>query len=318
MVVTINYRLGPLGFLAHPALSKESAQGVSGNYGLLDQLAALQWVQRNIAAFGGDPARVTVFGESAGAISILDLLVSPLSKGLFQAAIAESGILLDSGFGVSTTATLQDAEKAGEAYAQRLGVDPSGDVAAQMRALTPDQLLAAAGGAGTLVDTGLTWKPVADGHVLADLPTRLWAAGKQMKVPLLDRLEQGRGQRLPARDSAIPPALYEASMQKIFGPYTQEALALYPAPQSADVTPALSRMLTEVGFASTARFAARAMTGSQVSPPASAYLYEFTRVPLGNPRAPSTRWKYPTSSGTPACSPVWASSSRPTTTCRRR
>jgi para-nitrobenzyl esterase len=91
VVVTINYRLGPLGFLAHPLLSKESEHGVSGNYGLLDQLAALAWVKRNIAAFGGDPNCVTIFGESAGAGSVCHLLVSPLAKGLFQRAIAESG-----------------------------------------------------------------------------------------------------------------------------------------------------------------------------------------------------------------------------------
>ena len=91
VVVTINYRLGPLGFLVHPLLSKESAQGTSGNYGLLDQIAALKWVQRNIAAFGGNPDRVTIFGESAGSKSVTLLMISPLSAGLFQRAIAESG-----------------------------------------------------------------------------------------------------------------------------------------------------------------------------------------------------------------------------------
>ena len=129
VVVTINYRLGPFGFLAHPALSAESAQKVSGNYGLLDQVAALKWVKENIAGFGGDPQKVTAFGESAGAISILDLLVSPLSDGLFQRAIAESGILLDSGFGVSTARTLKQGEDEGQQFAAQLGIDSSGDVA---------------------------------------------------------------------------------------------------------------------------------------------------------------------------------------------
>ncbi len=161
VVVTINYRLGPLGFLALPALSKESPQGVSGNYGLLDQIAALRWVQKNIAGFGGDPARVTVFGESAGAISVLDLMVSPLAKGLFQRAIAESGILLDRGFGVKTAGTLAQAEADGQSFAKKLGVDPNGDVAAAMRAKSPAELLAAAqGGAGpqTSVSLGGRWQ----------------------------------------------------------------------------------------------------------------------------------------------------------------
>lgn len=290
VVVTINYRLGALGFLAHPALSKESDKGVSGNYGLLDQLAALQWVQRNIAAFGGDPAKVTVFGESAGAISILDLLVSPLSEGLFQRAIAESGILLDSGFGVSTTSDLVTAEKAGADFAGRLGIDPEGDVAAALRAVTPEQLLAADPTPPTLMEIGLTWKPIADGYVLADAPTRLWADGKQMSVPLLIGSNSDEG-NLFLQGLTIPPALYQLYMSKIFGPYGDEALALYPASESAaEVTKPLSRMLTEIGFASTARFAARQMSGSVPSPapegaPAGApvYLYQFTRVPLGNP-----------------------------------
>jgi para-nitrobenzyl esterase len=281
VVVTINYRLGPLGFLAHPALAQESAIQSTGNYGLMDQIEALGWVSRNIAAFGGDPARVTVFGESAGAISILDLLVSSQSEGLFQRAIVESGILLDAGFdGVTTAATLQEAEQAGESYAAKLGVDPNGDVAAQLRAKSVDELLAAAGGSDNLLAGGLTWKPCVDGLVLADLPTRLWEAGNPLKVPLLIGSNRDEGNAF-LQQLTIPPSQYQAYMDKIFGPHADQALALYPAPQPADVLPTLSRMLTEVGFASTGRFAAELMSRSQ--PPVSAYLYEFTRVPFGNP-----------------------------------
>jgi para-nitrobenzyl esterase len=294
VVVTINYRLGPFGFLAHAALSAESPEGVSGNYGLLDQIAALHWVQRNIAGFGGDPGNVTVFGESAGAISILDLLVSPLAEGLFQRAISQSGILLDHGFGVSTTGTLEESEAAGETFAARLGVDGSGDVPAQMRTKTADELLAAMAAVAQqsgLMEQGLTWKPVADGYVLPDLPSKSWAAGERHNVPLLIGTNADEGNTFLS-GLVVSAEDYEAQMAKVFGDHVQEALALYPIGKGGDTLTGLSRMLTEIGFASTARFAARSMSnpasgvgssaiGSQ--PQATpAYLYQFTRVPMDN------------------------------------
>jgi para-nitrobenzyl esterase len=279
VVVTINYRVGPLGFLAHPALSADSTQGISGNYGLLDQIAALKWVQKNISAFGGDPAKVTAFGESAGAISILDLIVSPQADGLFQRAIVQSGILLDRGFGVSTTATLEDAEQAGTDYAQRLGVDSAGDVLSQLRARTPDELLAAAANDASVLAAGLTWKPVADGYVLPDLPTTLWAEGRRSTVPLLIGSNKDEG-NLFLQGLTLSTSEYQVQMQNVFGKYADEALSLYPVAKPADIVPAFSRMLTEVGFASTARFAASSMSaGAQA---ASVFLYEFTRVPFKN------------------------------------
>ncbi len=281
VVVSINYRLGPLGFLAHPALSAESPEGVSGNYGLRDQVAALRWVRANIAGFGGDAANVTVFGESAGAISILALLVSPLvgAEGLFDRAIPQSGILLDHGFGVSTAATLDAAEAAGEGYVSYLEIDPSGDVLAQMRSKTADELVQAAGeyarGLG-LLEKGLTWTPVADGYLLPDLPGRLWAEGKCHSVSLLIGSNADEGNLFVA-GMTVEPDQYEAQMQKIFGPYAEEALALYPNDGKQGLDSSLSRMLTEVGFASTARLAAGCMAESTDSP---AYLYQFTRVPV--------------------------------------
>jgi para-nitrobenzyl esterase len=291
VVVTINYRLGPLGFLALPQLSAESAYHGSGNYGLLDQIAALKWVKNNIAGFGGDPSNVTVFGESAGAISILDLLVSPLAEGLFQKAIAESGILLDRGFGVTTAATLKEAEAAGTAFAQRCGVDMSGDVLGQLRGKTAEELLAAAAGpAENVMNTGLVWKPVVDGDVLVGgLPTELWEEGRRHSVPLLIGTNKDEG-NLFLQGLTLSTAEYQAQMKRVFGPYAGDALALYLVAKQEDITPMFSRMLTEVGFASTARFAARSMS-SPVAPSASApgaaaapvYLYEFTRVPFNNP-----------------------------------
>jgi para-nitrobenzyl esterase len=120
VVVTFNYRLGVFGFLAHPDLSRESAQHTSGNYGLLDQIAALRWVQRNIAAFGGDPHRVTVFGQSSGSISISALITSPLARGLFQRAIGQSGGLFEP-LDLAPDFKLAGAEETGRQFVARSG-----------------------------------------------------------------------------------------------------------------------------------------------------------------------------------------------------
>jgi para-nitrobenzyl esterase len=298
VVVTINYRLGPLGFLSHPALSATSATGTSGNYGLLDQIAALEWVQTNISGFGGDPGNVTVFGQSAGGISILDLIVSPAAEELFQRAIAQSGIIMDQGFGVQMAATKEQAEAAGKAFAEALGVDPSADVAAQMRAASPDELLAAAeemaSGLDSL-DRILVWKPVVDGVVLPDLPSTLWLSGGYQEVSLLVGTTADEA-KLFLPSLVMSETRYEAEVHRIFGDFGEEALELYPGEGPGGATQSLSRMLTEVGFASTARFAASVMSsGSTTGSDGIAdeprwdtglpgvYLYEFTRVPFHNP-----------------------------------
>jgi para-nitrobenzyl esterase len=278
VVVTINYRLGPLGFLSHPALSVSATSGVSGNYGLLDQIAALQWVQRNIGGFGGDAGNVTVFGESAGGISILDLIVSPQAKGLFKRAIVESGVLMDQGFGVKMAATKEQAESMGEAFAERLGVDPAGDVAAQLRAEPVDDLMSVASKMKRETEEVkriLFWKPVVDGYVLSDLPSKLWASGQYQHVSLLI------GSNADEADLFLPGlvmtrARYHAVVEEIFGDRSGEALSLYPGTGVGGPTHAIGRMLTEVGFASTARFAARAMSADVPD----VYLYQFTRAPL--------------------------------------
>jgi len=136
LVVTFGYRVGPFGFLAHPELTRESAHHTSGNYGLLDQIAALQWVQRNIRAFGGDPERVTIFGQSAGAASVSILMASPLAKGLFQRAIGQSGGLFEP-LQLAPNYLLANAEREGEAYAASLGVHSVAD----LRALPASELL---------------------------------------------------------------------------------------------------------------------------------------------------------------------------------
>jgi para-nitrobenzyl esterase len=170
IVVTANYRLGVLGFLAHPDLSRESAQHVSGNYGLLDQIAALRWVHRNIAAFGGDPTRVTVFGQSSGSISISEMVTSPLARDLFQRAIGESGGLFEP-VELASDFKLVDAEQTGQAFAAKTGAR----TLQALRALPATELMK------------VDFHPhaIVDGYVLPRAPYDAYSEGKQNDVDLL-------------------------------------------------------------------------------------------------------------------------------------
>ena len=173
--VSIAYSVGQLGFMSHPELSKENPDHVSGNYGLLDMIAGLQWVQKNIAAFGGDPKKVTIFGESAGGIAVSMLCASPLAKGLFHGAISQSG----GSFGPPRPTTfpgenlkrLADAERAGMAYAESAGVSSI----AQLRKIAADKLPAI---------RGLAW-PIIDGWVIPDDQYKLYEAGRFNDTPIL-------------------------------------------------------------------------------------------------------------------------------------
>ena len=187
VVVTLNYRLGPFGFLAHPALAAESPHHAAGNYGLLDQISALQWVQRNIARFGGDPSRVTIFGESAGGFSVGALIASPLAKGLFQRAILESGTGV--GAGISSR---DDARAVALRFADSLrvyGVGP--DAAAHLRALNPDTVLAASLHLGP--PGAPAFYPVVDGWVLPHPVDSALATGKANIVPVIAGTNRDEG-----------------------------------------------------------------------------------------------------------------------------
>ena len=168
VLVSIAYRVGALGFLAHPALSAESRNRASGNYGLLDMIAGLEWIQKNIAAFGGDPRRVTIFGESAGGIAVSMLCASPLAKGLFQGAISQSGGSFGpprpGGMPGENMQLLADAERAGAAYAAAAGAAS----AAELRKLSAEQVLATSRGL-----RGLGW-PIIDGWAIPDDQYRLY------------------------------------------------------------------------------------------------------------------------------------------------
>jgi para-nitrobenzyl esterase len=214
ILVTFNYRVGALGFLAHPELSRESGRGISGNYGLLDQLAALEWVHRNIAAFGGDPANVTIFGQSAGAASVGYLLASPLAEGLFQRAIGESGL------GAGDCVPLAAAQARGITFARSLGVTSL----AELRALPAQKIMAARGG----------FNRVIDGYYLPDDPFRILAAGKQNPADVIigSVSNEGYGAK------PITVAAFREMVKNTYGNMADEFLKVYPVAtdQQADHT----------------------------------------------------------------------------------
>jgi para-nitrobenzyl esterase len=187
VMVTINYRLGVFGFFAHPELSAESPHHTSGNYGLLDQLAALKWVHDNIAKFGGDPNRVTLFGQSAGAIDTSYLVASPLAKGLIQRSIQESGPP------IRPTDTLAKAEQAGVKFAETMKAPAGADAIKYLRSLPNDQLEDASvklGGEGTLL------RPIVDGYVTPKYAALIYEDGGELNIPMIaggNAREEARG-----------------------------------------------------------------------------------------------------------------------------
>jgi para-nitrobenzyl esterase len=219
IVVTIGYRLGILGFLAHPDLNAENDRHVSGNYGLLDMIAALRWVQRNISAFGGDPKRVTIFGESAGGIAVSMLCASPLAKELFHGAISQSGgsfgpVRAGGGPGENVQ-SLADGERAGETWALKAGVSNL----SEMRRLPPDKLVTAGPGGG------VAW-PIMDGWIVPDDQYKLYQAGRYNDTPTLVGYNSDEGATFPG---ARAPEAYVESVRQRYGSFAQKLLALYPA-----------------------------------------------------------------------------------------
>ncbi|WP_287153666.1 carboxylesterase/lipase family protein [Candidatus Solincola tengchongensis] len=272
VVVTINYRLGPLGFMAHPLLSEESPHGVSGNYGLLDQIQALRWVQRNISAFGGDPGNVTIFGESAGGASVCALLASPLAEGLFHRAIAESGAFLSMGMpSAGRSETLEEGEKLGKRISHELGCDREGDELAALRSKTPQELIDAFQKVGTGLMGRASIGPVVDGYVLPDKPQDVFAEGRQHKVPLLIGNNADEGMLFLAGQS-ITAQQYENLVRLAYGTYADEVLSLFPLQPGEDPRAAYSRLFTAMGFAAPSRFAAEKMAEAGMP----VYVYIFT------------------------------------------
>ncbi|MEW6554234.1 MAG: carboxylesterase/lipase family protein [Actinomycetota bacterium] len=274
LVVTVNYRLGPFGFLAHPLLSRESPGGASGNYGLLDQLAALRWVRNNIAGFGGDPSRITLFGESAGAVSILYLMVSPPAAGLFQGAIAESAPFWIRHVLPPACRTLEEAEGVGMELARALGSGTGPDALDDMRSRSEEELIAAARLDAGLLPGGMHFGPVVDGRVLPDRPEKLYMQGRQHRVDLVAGSNRDEANFfLAALD--ISRGEYEELARRMAGEWWREALRLFPVGEDGRVYPALSAMLTALEFTAPCRFTARCVGEAG----GAAFLYHFSRIP---------------------------------------
>jgi len=270
VLVTINYRLGPFGYLAHPALSKESPRRSSGNYGVLDQVAALEWVQRNIGAFGGDQSRVTIFGESAGSWSVCALVATPLAKGLFRGAIGQSGGCFEPMQFLSQERNGQAAaEKGGESLARALGVDAADDVLASMRAKSAEEVLAAAS-----KNPGRTRANV-DGWVFPEEIVNIYSAGKQNPAIVMVGSNADEGTSLAgAGVPASRDALLAAAKRK-YGELMEDFLKVYPVESEADVRSAFLQSFRDEVFTWEMRTWAR-LTGEHGG---KAYQYFFSRVP---------------------------------------
>jgi para-nitrobenzyl esterase len=217
VTVTMNYRLDIFGSLAHPALTKESAHHASGNYGLLDQNAALVWVKRNIAAFGGDPDHITIGGESAGSTSVSSQMASPLSKDLIAGAIGESG----SSLSAPSTMPLADAEQLGVKFAASIGADSL----AALRALSMERLFEETAKPGAI-----RFRPVVDGYFFPEPPRKIYEAGKQAHVPLLVgwNSEENPARTVLGKTEPTPENLASA-IRKLYPDHAEEALKVYGA-----------------------------------------------------------------------------------------
>lgn len=230
VVVSINYRVGPLGFMAHPALTAESPEHASGNYGLLDAVAALQWVSKNIGRFGGDPARVTIAGQSAGAALVHDLIASPLSKGLFRGAIAQSG----SGLNIPSP-TLAEAEAIGSGVMRASGATSL----AALRALPPEDIERAAA-ATAPASRRLRFVPIVDGYALPLSPDEAMAQKRFNDTPVLTGLTANERSFSP-NFGTLTESAFRAQAQEQFKDLSTPLLATYGDRPTGEVQKLLAR-----------------------------------------------------------------------------
>lgn len=264
VLVSINYRLGALGFLAHPWLTEE--QGVSGNYGLLDQVAALRWVQRNIAAFGGNPDNVTIFGESAGGTSVQALMASPHSKGLFHGAIAQSPWLTDTNYGKLGEAKgrIPSAEASGASWVESRFSDAKS--VADLRKLDMNAVNAAQ-------QANYNVQVTIDGDFMPDHVLATFAAGRQQNVPFMagSNTDEGTAFRFAMPFSTIEA--FEGAMRENYGDHADALLKLYPVPEGGDLQPVLTQLITDTWFV----WPTRNTVAGMANVTAKAWHYHFSR-----------------------------------------
>jgi para-nitrobenzyl esterase len=278
VVVTINYRLGALGYLVHPRLSRESALRTSGNYGLLDQIAALKWVQRNIALFGGDASHVTIAGQSAGSKSVTLLLISRLAAGLFHRAIAHSGgpIIGSELLTPSFDGDFSKASKMGHDLGVKLGCDKTADVLACLRARSAQEVIKSAAPKGCVLDDdGPYFAPVFDGKVLPRDPVAAYTGGQQPDVPLILGFMRNEGYFFFKDEKNLSLARYRAFLKSRFGADADRAFALFPARTERDLPAALDQLLTATVVVQPMKFVGQSMDKKR----SAAYLFEFCRRP---------------------------------------
>ncbi|MGA3190271.1 MAG: carboxylesterase family protein [Bryobacteraceae bacterium] len=263
VVVNVNYRLGIFGFFSHPELTKESEHKASGNYGLLDQAAALQWVHQNIAAFGGDPNKVTIGGESAGSLSVSALMASPLSRDLFHQAVGESGAFFGTVGGRGST-SLAESEKAGEKFAAGIGAKSL----AEMRAKSSAELLKAG---------GQFW-PNVDGYFLPTDVATIFAEGKQSQIPLLAgwNADEVRMMVLAPKEK-LNAKTFPDRLRAQFKDHADAALKVYPASNDEEALRSAGDLASDsfIVFGTWKWLDTQAKTGKPV------YRFEFDRtVPI--------------------------------------
>lgn len=254
--VSINYRIGALGFMAHPELTAESPRNASGNYGILDQVAALDWIKRNIAAFGGDPDNVTVIGQSAGSMSLNLLTASPLARGLFHKGIGETGTVM----GMLTSKPLPEAEARGVALSNKLGAQS----VEELRALDAADIVRAAG-----VEPG-AFEPNADGWVLPTSAASIYRDAKQHDVPLLI----GSNRDENPTDPTVTAESYFSMLSAFFGEHRDDLLKLHPAASNDEARASSRRLFTSAMAQYPMNLWARLQNATGTAP---VYLYRFTR-----------------------------------------
>jgi len=275
VAITVNYRLNIFGFFAHPALTAESPHNSSGNYGFLDQTAALEWIKHNISAFGGDPDRVTIAGESAGSVSVSAQMVSPLSKDLIAGAIGSSGSLM----GTLGARPLQEEEKKGLDFGQLIGATSL----AELRKIPADSLLRATS------KVGLThFAPTLDGHFFPKAPVAMYEAGEQAQIPLLIGWNsQESSERAILKDAEPSPKNFKAAVENLYGDQADQVLSVYQGTKPKEILQAARDLAGDqfTGFSSWKWSDAHAQTAQAV------YRYYFTkaRPPLGFQDVPVDR-----------------------------